>query len=401
VIVATILVDCWRVVFPVWCFPPCGVSPRGVRGLCAPLRSSDPLVALLSWVHRSSLRASGRQTWAGSSLADAGAPQLHALAAPLQPETLAGTQASPRHGSPTVVSTSSAQSGLPTPAQYDPYTAPAEPGSPNPLQEQMTAQLNAQGEQMNALTVQIAALAAALMAGQRNSAAEVRTPSPRPSPPWTAATLPAASAAPPAPPAPAPPPPPTPAAPPPPTPAAQPTPTPPAAEPLYELSVPDFYDARALDRRFPAVKSLTASITKALKVNLDPITMDMDLDALLNLLRTHDTNMPYYLDMSPEVRTMLLAEGGARAEWLQATDLAVANGVHASLDKDSDNVRNFYSEYGEDRALCSSGRALLAHFKDMFNVITGLALLQAERTMRDLVPFTTGMAAAKTLKNRY
>jgi len=176
---------------------------------------------------------------------------------------------------------------------------------------------------------------------------------------------------------------------------------PPAAEPLYELSVPNFYNARALERRFPAIKSLTATITKALKVNLDPITTDTDLEALLNLLRTHDTNMPFYLDMSPEVRTMLLAEGGALAEWLQATDLAVANGVHASLDKDSDNVKNFYSKYSEDRALCSSGRAFLAHFKDMFNVITGLALLQAERTMRDLVPFTTSMAAAKTLKNEY
>jgi len=39
---------CWRVGFPVCCsplvvccFPPCGVSPRGVRGLC-PLRSFDP-----------------------------------------------------------------------------------------------------------------------------------------------------------------------------------------------------------------------------------------------------------------------------------------------------------------------------------------------------------------------
>jgi len=71
--------------------------------------------------------------------------------------------------------------------------------------------------------------------------------------------------------------------------------------------------------------------------------MDTDLEALLNLLRTHDTNMPFYLDMSPDVRTTLLAEGGALAEWLQATDLAVANRVHASLDKDSDNVKNFYS----------------------------------------------------------
>jgi len=203
-------------------------------------------------------------------------------------ETSADTQASPRHGSPTVVSTSSAQSGLPTPTQYDPYT---EPEPPN-LQEQMTEQR----EQLTALTVQIAALAAALMAGQRDSAAEVCTPSPRPSPPWTATTLPAAPAAPPAPPAPAPPPPPTPAAPPPPTPAAQPTPTPPAAEPLYELSAPDFCAAMGHEHRFPAIKSLTATITKALKVNLDPITMDTELEALLNLLRTHDTNMPFYLD---------------------------------------------------------------------------------------------------------
>ena len=59
------------------------VFPPAVCGGCAPLRSFDPLVALLSWVHHSSLWASERQTWAGSSLADAGAPQLHALA-PLQ-----------------------------------------------------------------------------------------------------------------------------------------------------------------------------------------------------------------------------------------------------------------------------------------------------------------------------
>jgi len=73
---------CWRVGFPVCCFPPCGVSPRGVRGLC-PLRSSDPRVALLSWVLLSSLRALARQTRAGSSLAAAATPQLRA-SAPLQ-----------------------------------------------------------------------------------------------------------------------------------------------------------------------------------------------------------------------------------------------------------------------------------------------------------------------------
>jgi len=243
---------------------------------------------------------------------------------------------------------------------------------------------------MTALAAQLAALTAAVMAGQRASAAsqrasaaEVRTTNPPPSPPWTAATMPAAPAAPPASPTPAPPPPPTPAAlpPPPPTPAAQPTSTPPdGAAPLYELS--GLCDATAAEqRRWPAIKPL--AIAKELKINLDPITMDTDLQALINLLRTHDTNMPFYLDMSPEVRTALLAEGGALAEWLQATDLEVANGVHASLDKYSDNVRNFYSKYSADRALCGSGRALLAHFKDM---VTGLALLRAERALRDITP---------------
>jgi len=253
---------------------------------------------------------------------------------------------------------------------------------------------------MTALAAQIAALTAAMMAGQRASAAgtaammagqrasaaEARTPSPRPSPPWTAATPPAAPAAPPALPTPAPPPPPTPAAPPPPTPAAQPTPTPPGAAPLHELNGPDFCDATAAERRWPAIEPLAIA---ELKVNLDPVTMDTDLQALINLLRTHGTNMPFYMDMSPEVRTTLLAEGGALAEWLQAIDLEVANGVHASLDKDSDNVKNFYGKYSADRALCGSGRALLAHFKDKFNVVTGLA--QTERALRDIIPFAAGM----------
>jgi len=345
-------------------------------------------------------------------------------------ETLAGTQASPRHGSRTVVSTSSAQSGLPTQqVQYDSYD--------NQLQEQMTA-LAAQiaaltaamtaGQRASAaetaamMTAAMMAGQAAMMAGQRASAAEVRTPSPRPSPPWTAATPPAAPAAPPAPPTPAPPPPPTPAAPPPPTlwtaamppaapaappapptpappppptpadpppptPAAQPTPTPPGAAPLHELNGPDFCDATAAERRWLAIEPL--AIAKELKVNLDPVTMDTDLQALINLLRTHDTNMPFYLDISPEVHTTLLAKGGALAEWLQATDLEVASGVHASLDKDSDNVKNFYGKYSADRALCGSGRALLAHFKDKLNVVTGLA--QTERALRDIIPFTAGM----------
>ena len=107
----------------------------------------------------------------------------------------------------------------------------------------------------------------------------------------------------------------------------------------------------------------------------------------------HDTNMPFCLDMSPEVHTTLLAKGDALAEWLQATDLEVANGVHASLDKDSDNVKNFYGKYSADRALCGSGRALLAHFKDKFNVVTGLA--QTERALRDIIPFTAGMPSRK------
>jgi len=41
---------CWRVGFPVCCFPPCGVSPRGVWGLC-PLRSSDDAVSMILSPH--------------------------------------------------------------------------------------------------------------------------------------------------------------------------------------------------------------------------------------------------------------------------------------------------------------------------------------------------------------
>jgi len=81
-------------------------------------------------------------------------------------KTPAGAQASPQHGSPTVVSTSSAQSGLPTPSQYDPYT---KPDPPNPLQEQMTA-----------LAAQLAALTAAVMAGQRGLAVGGRSKHPKP-----------------------------------------------------------------------------------------------------------------------------------------------------------------------------------------------------------------------------
>jgi len=70
---------CGRLFPPLWC-----VSPRGVRGLCPPaacgLSTPRVALALLSWDHLASFRASPRQTWAGSSPAAAGAPQLHASA---------------------------------------------------------------------------------------------------------------------------------------------------------------------------------------------------------------------------------------------------------------------------------------------------------------------------------
>jgi len=61
---------------PLWCFPP------RCAGAVPPCGLSTPHVALLSWNHLAGLRlrASPRQTWAGSSLAAAGAPQLHASA---------------------------------------------------------------------------------------------------------------------------------------------------------------------------------------------------------------------------------------------------------------------------------------------------------------------------------
>jgi len=64
-------------------------------------------------------------------------------------------------------------------------------------------------------------------------------------------------------------------------------------------------NAHGPERCWPSIKPLTLALAKALKVNLDPITMDTDLQALLNL-HTHDTNMPFYLDMSPEVGGVLV-----------------------------------------------------------------------------------------------
>ena len=64
-----------RVLFPpLWCFPP------RCAGAVPPCGLLTPRVALLSWDHMAGLRASPRQTRAGSSLAAAGAPQLHASA---------------------------------------------------------------------------------------------------------------------------------------------------------------------------------------------------------------------------------------------------------------------------------------------------------------------------------
>jgi len=64
-----------RVLFPpLWCFPP------RCAGAVPPCDLLTPRIALLSWDHLAGLRASPRQTWAGSSLAAAGAPQLHASA---------------------------------------------------------------------------------------------------------------------------------------------------------------------------------------------------------------------------------------------------------------------------------------------------------------------------------
>jgi len=188
---------------------PCAVSPLvvfppgGVCRLC-PLRSSDD-VSMIPSPHP--------EPTSGCSEPDSGWQSAAARPGTTLSVPTPGRSPDHHHGCgtwPAAAEQCSKQDnqGLPTTrtgSEYedDPYT---EPEPPN-LQEQLTAR----GEQMNALTVQLAALTAAMMAGQRASAAEVRTPSPRPSPPWTAATQPAAPAAPPAPP-----PPPTPAPPPPP-----------------------------------------------------------------------------------------------------------------------------------------------------------------------------------------
>jgi len=64
--------------FPSVVFPPCGVW----LGLC--VGRVDPALAFIRWDHLLSPRASARPTRTGSSLAAAGAPQLHSPAPPQQ-----------------------------------------------------------------------------------------------------------------------------------------------------------------------------------------------------------------------------------------------------------------------------------------------------------------------------
>ena len=74
---------CWRVGFPVCCFPPVVFPPCGIwLGLC--VGRVDPALAFIRWDHLLSPRASARQTRADRSLAAAGAPQLHSPAPPQQ-----------------------------------------------------------------------------------------------------------------------------------------------------------------------------------------------------------------------------------------------------------------------------------------------------------------------------
>jgi len=74
---------CWRVGFPMCCFPPVVFPPCGVwLGLC--VGRVDPVLAFIRWGHLLSPRASARQTQAGRCLAAAGAPQLHSTAPPQQ-----------------------------------------------------------------------------------------------------------------------------------------------------------------------------------------------------------------------------------------------------------------------------------------------------------------------------
>jgi len=65
------------------------------------------------------------------------------------------------------------------------------------------------------------------------------------------------------------------------------------------------------------------------------------------------------------------------------------------------HVKNFYNKYGPDTALCDSGRALLALFASMYDVKSGLALLTAERELKEFKPFSEVMAHADILCRGY
>ena len=141
-------------------FPPYGVSPRGVWGLC-PLRSSDDAFSMILSPHPEPTSGYSRPD---SDWQSAAARPGTTLSVPAP-----GRPPDHHHGFgtwPAAAEQCSKQNdqGLPkkrTGSEYedDPYT---EPEPPN-LQEQMTEQR----EQIAALTAQLAALTAATMAGQR------------------------------------------------------------------------------------------------------------------------------------------------------------------------------------------------------------------------------------------
>ena len=164
---------------------------------------------------------------------------------------------------------------------------------------------------------------------------------------------------------------------------------------------PAAYHENENDDQWRPVKSFTGYMSRSFKIDLKPSSMKRHVCAICTAACTHDGNLATFMDMTNGEVDTIMYQGGSDAKWCKEADLALASAFHAALDKDSVHVKNSYNKYGLDRALCDSGRALLALFASMYDVKSGLALLTAERELREFKPFSEGMAHADVLCRSY
>jgi hypothetical protein len=307
-----------------------------------------------------------------------------------RPDTTASTPAGHQYGAAPQAAPEqggSTTTGLPTPVQHEPYDVP----STDKVAE-ITQQVAVLTTDMHDIKAHLKQMMQILTQGAPEAGPRT-PPQSAQSPPWTAATVANAPRS-------APPPPP-----PPPTPAGQQQeqPPPPADIVPEDTATATLYDLRPVYSRsgsrppWPPVKPF--SIAKIVKLALIPADMRAQARKIVYLASTHDLQLKYFLGLSDDEYMTMVHEGGMHAEWLQNTDATVAFAIHGAMDHESAYVRLFFNKFGKYSELAGSGRALLAHFKNMYNVDSGYELHYAEQALKAAAPFNMNMSLVSAANN--